>query len=80
MEKSSSVVLWSLNAPHKGRAKDGSLSAAEGLAAVDSVVGHRIAWPQSLAAVADSRGNRVCPRPADGHSVVAGRQDQRRLH
>src|SRR6266550_3717233 len=79
MKKGSSIMLRLLKAPHNGRAKDGSLSAAEGLAAMGSVVGCRVAWSQSLAAGVDSPGDRVRTRAADGHHLAAGRRDQRRL-
>src|SRR5215216_8127509 len=79
MKKGSSIMLRLLNAPHEGRARDGSLSAAAGLAAVGGVDGRWVARSQSLAAVVDSPGNGVCPRAADGHHVVASRRDQRRL-
>src|SRR5262245_2787231 len=79
MKKGSPIMLRLPHTPHNGRAKDGSLSTADGLAALGGVVGRRIAWTQSLAAVVDSHGDRVCPRAADGHQLVAGRRSSRRL-
>src|SRR6267142_4587924 len=79
MKKGSSIMLRLRKTPHEGRAKDGSVSTAEGLAAVGGVVGRRIAWAQSLAAVADSPGNGVRPRSEDRHDVVESRRNPRRL-
>src|SRR3970040_52777 len=79
MKKGSSIMLRLLKTPHEGRAKDGSLSTAAGLAAVGRVVGSRVARSQSLATVGGSPGNDLCPRAADGHDVAAGRRHSARL-
>jgi len=70
MKKGSSIMLRLLKTPHEGRAKDGSLSAAEGLAAVGGVVGRRFARSQSLATVIDFPGDRVCAAATDRHDVT----------
>src|SRR3972149_11351151 len=79
MKKGSSIMLRLLKTPHNGRAKDGFVSPAEGLAPVGRVVGRRVAWAQSLAAVGDSPGDVVRPRPADRDQLAAGGGDSRRL-
>src|SRR5580765_1782785 len=79
MKKGSSIMLWLLKTPHDRRAKDGSVSAAGGLAAMGPVVGRRFAWTQSLAAVVDSPGDGVCTGPEDGHHLATGRGNLRRL-
>ena len=52
-------MLRLLYTPHDRRAKDGSLSAADGLAAVGQLVGRRAPRPKPLAIVADSDGHRL---------------------
>src|SRR5258707_1037600 len=79
MKKGSSIMLRLLTSPHNGRAKDGSLSTARGLAAMGRLVGRRLAWPQSLAVFVSSPGNGLCPRATHGDDVAAGRGDQRRF-
>jgi len=72
------MLRW-LKALHNGRAKDGSLSAPEGLAAIGGVVGRWVARSQSPAAGADSPGDCICTGAKDRHDLVSGRGDQRRL-
>src|SRR5277367_2521758 len=79
MKKGSPIMLRLLTSPHEGRAKDGCISAAGRLAAMGGVVGRRIAWAQSLAAVVDSPGDGVCARASDRHDVAAGRRRPPRL-
>src|SRR5690242_6507308 len=80
MKKSSPIMLRLLDTPHNGRAKDGSLSAAEGLAAVGRLVGRRLAWSEPLAIVPRCNGDRVCPGAADGHDLAPRRWNSRRFH
>src|SRR5688572_18774507 len=79
MKNGSSLMLRLLRSPHKGRAKDGSLSAAGGVAAMGGVVGRRIAWAQSLAVFVDSPGDDLRAGAANGDHLAASRRDQRRL-
>src|SRR5689334_21656007 len=79
MKKGSSIMLRLLTSPHNGRAKDGAVSAAAGLAAMGPVAGRGTARPQSLAAGADHYGDALRAGPADSDHLAAGRGDQRRL-
>ena len=66
-------MLRLLKTPHNRRAKDGSLSTADGLAGVGRLAGCRFARPKSLATDACNYGNRVCPRSPHCHFVAASR-------
>ena len=65
--------------PHNGRAKDGSLSAANGMATVGRLVGRRIARTKPVAPVVDHYGHLVCSRPANRYDVAPSGEHPGRL-
>src|SRR5712691_6837779 len=79
MNKGSPIMLRLRDTPHNGRAKDGSLSAADGLAAVGRLVGRRLAWSKPLAIVPDYHGHRLRPGAADSDHLAPRGRNPRRL-
>src|SRR5271166_338166 len=79
MKSGSPLMLRLQITPHEGRAKDGSLSTAGGLAVLGRLVGRGTARTQSLAAVVDSSGDAVCPRTADRHDLAPRSRNSGRL-
>ena len=69
-KKGSSIMLQLSNKPHNGRAKDGSISAADGMATMGRLAGRRIAWSKPVAAVVDHYRHPVCLRPTDRYNVA----------
>ena len=64
---------------HNGRAKDGSLSNADGMLAVGRLVGRRVAWTQSLALAAHYSGNRLGEWPMDRDKLAPCGWNSQRL-
>src|SRR5687767_10940371 len=79
MNKGSPIMLRLQDTPHNGRAKDGSLSATNGLATVDRLVGRRLAWSKPVAIVPPGDGDSLCPWAADRYDLAPRRGNPRRF-